>query len=44
VGDQRLEEIQNMHSTTQLSQFDYTYPNYTPYNPNQPPPPPKGSK
>jgi RHS repeat-associated protein len=25
TGDQRLEEIQNMHSSTQLSQFDYTY-------------------
>jgi RHS repeat-associated protein len=25
TGDQRLEEIKNMHSTTQLSKFDYTY-------------------
>jgi RHS repeat-associated protein len=25
TGDQRLETIQNMHSTTQLSKFDYTY-------------------
>jgi RHS repeat-associated protein len=25
TGDQRLQTIQNMHSTTQLSKFDYTY-------------------